>query len=312
MDCITCNLEINNENYISCLCGNKYHYKCLYKAQIMKTNFTFKCNTCINNNNDNIPINQPSLNNSLPSLPSSTIIDNSNINTLINSTETKLNMLLSKITEISGMIVVKKSYANVTANVTSTVTNYDTFTDNLVKSVNIIKNNIDNNNEIIIHNINIPNNDKTNFFKYLVNIICKTVDINKSCVLSIVQLSFNKLKLILDNVVSKKIILSNVNRLCKLRDLQNSFIRTSLDEISLERHQILYHVVKNKLIKSKKIIKCIYNSRSSSYELRYIINNKIDWNMSIGEDNFSVWKLSYITYKNSIINKNKNKNTGSR
>ena len=108
-------------------------------------------------------------------------------------------MLLSKITEISDMIVVKKSYANVTANVTSTIT--DTFTDNLVKSVNIIKNNIDRNNEIIIHNINIPNNDKTNFFKYLVNIICKTVDINKSCVLSIVQLSFNKLKLILDNVV---------------------------------------------------------------------------------------------------------------
>ena len=182
----------------------------------------------------------------------------------------------------------------------------------MVKSVNIIKNNIDSNNEIIIHNINIPNNYKTNFFKYLVNIICKTVDINKSCVLSIIQLSFNKLKLILDNVVSKKIILSNINRLCKLRDLQNSFIRTSLDEISLERHQILYHVVKNKLIKSKKIIKCIYNSRSSSYELRYIINNKIDWNMSIGEDNFSVWKLSYISYKNSIINKNKNKTTGSR
>ena len=113
-------------------------------------------------------------------------------------------------------------------------------------------------------------------------------------------------------MVSKIIILSNVNRLCKLRDLQNSFIRTSLDEISLERHQILYHVVKNKLIKSNKIIKFIYNSRSSSYELRYIINNKIDWNMSIGEDNFSVWKLSYITYKNAIINKNKNKNTGSR
>ena len=172
------------------------------------------------------------------------MIDNSNINTLINSTETKLNMLLSKITEISDMIVVKKSHANVTANVTSTITTSDTFTDNLVKSVNIIKNNIDSNNEIIIHNINIPNNDKINFFKYLVNIICKTVDINKSCVSSIVQLSFNKLKLILDNVVSKKIILSNINRLCKLRDLQNSFIRTSLDEISLERHKILYHVVK--------------------------------------------------------------------
>ena len=43
--------------------------------------------TCINNNNDNTPINLPSLNNSLPS---STIIDNSNINNLINSTETKL------------------------------------------------------------------------------------------------------------------------------------------------------------------------------------------------------------------------------
>ena len=101
-------------------------------------------------------------------------------------------------------MLLKKSYANVTDNVTSTLTTSDTFTDNLVNSVNIIKNIIDSNNEIIIHNINIPN-DKTNFFKYLVNIICKTVDINKSCVLSIVQLSFNKLKLILDNVVSKKI-----------------------------------------------------------------------------------------------------------
>ena len=107
------------------------------------------------------------------------------------------------------------------------------------------------------------------------------------------QLSFNKLKLILDNGVSKKIILSNVNRLCRLRDIQNSFIRISLDEISLERHQIFYHVVKNKLIKIKKIIKCFYNSRSNSYELRYIINNKIDWNMSIGEDNFSLWKVIY-------------------
>ena len=174
----------------------------------------------------------------------------------------------------------------------------------MVKSINIIKNNIDSNNEIIIYNINISNNDKTNFFKYLLNIICKTVhrylvSINKSCILSIVQLSFNKLKL----------ILSNVNRLCRLRDLQNSFIRTSLDEISLERHLILYHVVTNKLIKSKTIIKCIYNSISNSYELRYIINNKIDWNMSIGEDNFSVWKLSYINYRNSIINQNKNKTT---
>ena len=103
------------------------------------------------------------------------------------------------------MIVVKKSYANITVNVTSTVTTSDSYTDNLVKSVNIIKNNIDSNNEIIIHNINIPNNNKTNFCKYLVNIICIIVNINKSCVLSIVQLSFNILKLILDNVVLKKI-----------------------------------------------------------------------------------------------------------
>ena len=87
------------------------------------------------------------------------------------------------------MIVLKKTYANVIANVTFTITTYDTYIDNFVKSVNSIKNNIDRNNEIIIHNINIPNNEKkiflnkTNFFKYLVNIICKTVDINKSCVL---------------------------------------------------------------------------------------------------------------------------------
>ena len=47
-------------------------------------------------------------------------------------------------------------------------------------------------------------------------------------------------------------MLSNLNRLCRLRDLQNSFIRTYLDEISLERHQILYHVDTNKLNKCKK------------------------------------------------------------
>ena len=81
------------------------------------------------------------------------------------------------------MIVVKKIYANVTANVTSNITTSDTYTDNFVKSLNSIKNNIDSNNEIIIHNINIPNKDKTNFFNYLVNIICKTVDINKMFVL---------------------------------------------------------------------------------------------------------------------------------
>ena len=76
-----------------------------YAIQLFRSqNFTFKCNTCINNNN-NTPINLPSLNNALPSSP---IIDISNINTLINSTETKLNMLLSKITEISDMIVVQK------------------------------------------------------------------------------------------------------------------------------------------------------------------------------------------------------------
>ena len=73
---------------------------------------------------------------------------------------------------------------------------------------------------------------------------------------------------------SQKNYLSTVNRLCRLRDQQNAFIRTSLDEISLERHQILYYVVTNKLIKGNKTIKCrmvhppTYNSRSSSYELR--------------------------------------------
>ena len=34
--------------------------------------------------------------------------------------------------------------------------------------------------------------------------------------------------------------------------------------------------------------------------------------MSIGEDNLYVWKLSYINYKNSIIDQSKNKTTGSR
>ena len=34
--------------------------------------------------------------------------------------------------------------------------------------------------------------------------------------------------------------------------------------------------------------------------------------MSFDEDNLNVWKLSYITYTNLIINQNKNKITGSR
>ena len=29
MDCSTCNLGINNENFIICSCGNKYHYTCI-------------------------------------------------------------------------------------------------------------------------------------------------------------------------------------------------------------------------------------------------------------------------------------------
>ena len=58
----------------------------IYAIQLFRSqNCIFKCNTCINNNNDNTTINLPSLNNSLPS---SNIIDNSNINNLINNTET--------------------------------------------------------------------------------------------------------------------------------------------------------------------------------------------------------------------------------
>ena len=61
----------------------------LYRSQ----NVIFKCYKSINNNNDNTLIHQPSLNNSLPYgnkyTISYTIINNSNINKLINSTETK-------------------------------------------------------------------------------------------------------------------------------------------------------------------------------------------------------------------------------
>ena len=52
----------------------------------MSHNVIFKCNTYLINNNDNTPINLPSLNNILTL---STIINN-----LINSTENKCNMLL--------------------------------------------------------------------------------------------------------------------------------------------------------------------------------------------------------------------------
>ena len=34
MDCSTCNLVINNDNYIIFACGIKYHYKC-YKYLII-------------------------------------------------------------------------------------------------------------------------------------------------------------------------------------------------------------------------------------------------------------------------------------
>ena len=34
MDCSICNLGIINNNYITS--SNKYHYKCLFRAQIMK------------------------------------------------------------------------------------------------------------------------------------------------------------------------------------------------------------------------------------------------------------------------------------
>ena len=45
MNCRTGNLGIINENYVICSCGNKYHYKCLYKANIMKTNWSNKSQT---------------------------------------------------------------------------------------------------------------------------------------------------------------------------------------------------------------------------------------------------------------------------
>ena len=141
-------------------------------------------------------------------------------------------MIILKITIISEKIVVKKTHANVTANVTSTVTTADTYTDNVVKSLNYIKNNIDSNNQIIIHNINIHNNDKTIFFKYyfllskLTSINYITVDINTSCLLSIVQLSCIKLK------VCYQILTDYVDYgTYKIHSLENLLIKYHLKDI---------------------------------------------------------------------------------
>ena len=47
--------------------------------------------------------------------------------------------------------------------------------------------------------------------------------------MSIAQIAFNKLTLIIDAVVSNTIKLSNIYRLCRLRNLKNAFIGTSLN-----------------------------------------------------------------------------------
>ena len=56
------------------------------------------------------------------------------------------------------------------------------------------------------------------------------------------------------------------------------FTRPYLTKEVITHGKILYHVVKSKYLDN---CKCVFNKRSSVYELRNIKNGKIDWNLTI-------------------------------
>ena len=162
----------------------------------------------------------------------------------------------------------------------------------LTKSIDSIKTNIDiinkTNTSVSIYAAvieNVSNVDKNN------KLICSlfgNIDLNTN---TIDWVDYSKRSQLIIYFKSKFVL----NSFLKSRRVDRKYLTKEV----ITHGKILYHVVKSKCVDN---CKCVFNKRSSVYELRNIKNGKIDWNLTIDISNtqFKEWSDNYSIYVKSF------------
>ena len=76
------------------------------------------------------------------------------------------------------------------------------------------------------------------------------------------------------------------------------FIRTDRSHYMRMRGSVIYHAIKQGLAPSN--VKCTFNDNTDKFELRHVLNSRIDWinnDLLISDSEFNKWSESYENFK---------------
>ena len=92
--------------------------------------------------------------------------------------------------------------------------------------------------------------------------------------------------------ISKKIALSEKSCLREETDLANVYIRPSHPKSTRDHRNVLFYAASHETFDSDKIVKCVYSSYNETFELRYIVDGRVDWNTAIqfSDATYARWK----------------------
>ena len=88
-----------------------------------------------------------------------------------------------------------------------------------------------------------------------------------------------------------------------LRDIPdhiNVYIRSSLPKVVRDQRNILYYGASHTTFDHDTLVKCVYNSRSENFELRYLIHDdvrnidRVDWKRKVdySDATYATWKAA--------------------
>ena len=77
-------------------------------------------------------------------------------------------------------------------------------------------------------------------------------------------------------------------------DLANVYLRLSHPKSTRDHRNVLFYAASHETFDPDKTVKCVYSSYSETFELRYIIDGRVDWNTAIpfSDATYATWKAA--------------------
>ena len=100
------------------------------------------------------------------------------------------------------------------------------------------------------------------------------------------------LKVTLMTEAAQDAALSEKSCLREETDLANVYIRPSHPKSTRDHRNVLFYAASHETFDSDKIVKCVYSSYNETFELRYIVDGRVDWNTAIqfSDATYARWK----------------------